>query len=172
MYVTPFFSTWFGCMACAAMAGACACMTCAGACMACAGPCMAGTVACALQQTPWHTPMACGHGVCLLLPWRVPKRLPKRVYTPATKRLPKRLPKRLRECGCIASRVGCSQGHISPDQLESTAAHRGTIPGANAVRAFRSAANARSADGTIPGPARLSPTGNQRKRRATNAAAD
>ena len=28
---------------------------------------MAGTVACALQQTPWHTPAACGHGVC----WRL-----------------------------------------------------------------------------------------------------
>jgi hypothetical protein len=28
---------------------------------------MAGTVACALQHTPWHTPAACGHGVCLRL---------------------------------------------------------------------------------------------------------
>ena len=73
-------------------------MACAGACMAGACACMAGAMAGALQQTPWHTPMACGHGVCLLLPWRVPKRVPKRVYTPATKRVPKRVPKRLREC--------------------------------------------------------------------------
>ena len=73
-------------------------MACAGACMAGACACMAGAMAGALQQTPWHTPLACGHGVCLLLPWRVPKRVPKRVYTPAHKRVPKRVPKRLREC--------------------------------------------------------------------------
>ena len=83
-------------------------MACAGACMAGACACMAGAMAGALQQTPWHTPMACGHGVCLLLPWRVPKRLPKRVYTPARKRLLKRLPKRLRECTHPIRATPCS----------------------------------------------------------------
>jgi hypothetical protein len=42
-------------------------MACAGACMAGACAYMAGAMAGALQHTPWHTPLACGHGVC----WRL-----------------------------------------------------------------------------------------------------
>ena len=74
-------------------------MACACTSMACACAFMAGAMAGALQQTPWHTPVAWPDGVCLLLPWQVPKRLLKRVHTPAIKRLLKRLPKRLRGCG-------------------------------------------------------------------------
>ena len=37
---------------------------------------------------------------------------------------------------CTASRIGCSHPHSGTDQLESPTAHKGTIPGANTVRAF------------------------------------